>query len=733
MTASAVPGPRPFTVGITGHRVLADPGRLAAGVDEALRRLDEAFPGRVRTVLSSLAEGADRLVSRRALALPGTRLVALLPLPRADFRGDFASEESQREFEALLQLSDEIDEPPSSCPRVEAYEAAERSLLERSDALIAVWDGQTPQGRGGTGAVVAVARRRGLPIAWVHAGNRQPGSLVPTSLGPEQGRVTFESIRDVIPYRIRIGVFGSEAVADRQALVAEVRRALAVRLSELFDPRSRLAFASVRHTPIAYSIVTSLASEAERVVARDLLGLTDSRLEAVLPRRREEYLQGFASSGERQAVEDLIALDRRPLILGVPAKGPALSPEAERRRVIEHILDHADLVMTVGESGAAREALEAALRVGRPLLLISAGPSPAVRVERGAGLSAERAVRLDALNAFVTREDDVRRYVANLDRRLFDSKVGARLDPGARRMVRDRLLPHYARSSLLAKSSQRVYRRAGFAVWALFPAAVAAVALGAVSSGPVAAAAFAAELVCLLAVVGLVATAHQSRSHERWIEYRFLTERIRQASLLAAGGLEASAIEPPPYAGKGPARADWALMAFNEIWNRLPPLPRLAAERADVVRRYLRWHAIRDQVGYHERAAATAGRMSHALERGGAAAFGLAILVAALHLPLTVAGHRGGPLAQATLTFGAIVLPAVGAALGGFRAHREYSRLARRSRGMARGLRRLKRRFVEVSDPDELASLARETERAMLSEAQDWLVLMEFLGVERPG
>ena len=52
---------------------------------------------------------------------------------------------------------------------------------------------------------------------------------------------------------------------------------------------------------------------------------------------------------------------------------------------------------------------------------------------------------------------------------------------------------------------------------------------------------------------------------------------------------------------------------------------------------------------------------------------------------------------------------------------------------MAQGLRRLKRRFVGVSDPDQLAALIRETERAMLSEAQDWVALMEFVPVEPPG
>jgi hypothetical protein len=60
--------------------------------------------------------------------------------------------------------------------------------------LIAIWDGKTAQGQGGTGAIMARARQRGLPIAWVHAGNRKPGTQEPTSLGAEQGMVTFEHV-----------------------------------------------------------------------------------------------------------------------------------------------------------------------------------------------------------------------------------------------------------------------------------------------------------------------------------------------------------------------------------------------------------------------------------------------------------------------------------------------------------------------------------------------------------
>ena len=115
-----------------------------------------------------------------------------LPLPQSDYLADFASAESKAEFLRLLGKADEVIELPPVPTRDEAYEAAGNYVLEHCDVLIAIWDGQDAQGQGGTGAIVARARQRGLSIAWLHAGNRNPGTQEPTSLGAEQGTVTFE-------------------------------------------------------------------------------------------------------------------------------------------------------------------------------------------------------------------------------------------------------------------------------------------------------------------------------------------------------------------------------------------------------------------------------------------------------------------------------------------------------------------------------------------------------------
>ena len=105
-------------------------------------------------------------------------------------------------------------------------------MLARADVLVAIWDGQGAQGLGGTGGIVAEARERGLPLAWVHAGNRRPGTAEATSLGDEQGEVTFERF----PRRSRThGVSAPVALDWRPRVLATYRGSFVAKPMSLAD------------------------------------------------------------------------------------------------------------------------------------------------------------------------------------------------------------------------------------------------------------------------------------------------------------------------------------------------------------------------------------------------------------------------------------------------------------------------------------------------------------------
>jgi len=178
-------------IGVVGHRFLLDIDRVRQGVNIALDYIQQQFPSRKYLVLASLAEGADRLVAKEALDR-NMALVVPLPLPQNEYLEDFRNEESQQQFHELLIRAQEIVRMRPQPTREESYEAAGEYVITHCNVLLAIWDGRKAQGDGGTGWVVERARRLGLPIAWVHAGNRASGTDLPTTLGDLQGSVSFE-------------------------------------------------------------------------------------------------------------------------------------------------------------------------------------------------------------------------------------------------------------------------------------------------------------------------------------------------------------------------------------------------------------------------------------------------------------------------------------------------------------------------------------------------------------
>ena len=164
---------RVVRVGATGHRTFDDPAEVADRVRIALARLlrlagDEADGVAVRLeVVSPLAEGADRLVAREVLALPGATLVAALPFPTEDYATDFAAPESRAEFDAFLNGARSVDVMPPVAGREAGYEQVGRWVVDRCDALLALWDGEPSRGQGGTADIIAYAADRGVPVSWV--------------------------------------------------------------------------------------------------------------------------------------------------------------------------------------------------------------------------------------------------------------------------------------------------------------------------------------------------------------------------------------------------------------------------------------------------------------------------------------------------------------------------------------------------------------------------------------
>jgi hypothetical protein len=169
-------------IGFSGHRNLpqadaallqAKLGAVLAEIDAAARAaLAQGWPGLTAAEalsrlelrgLSALAAGADRFMARAVLAA-GWPLVAPLPFARETYRGDFETDAEKTEYDALLAKAATVHELDGIAGRTDSYRAVGRVVLEQSDILVAVWDGNLERGPGGTAEVVREARATDIPV-----------------------------------------------------------------------------------------------------------------------------------------------------------------------------------------------------------------------------------------------------------------------------------------------------------------------------------------------------------------------------------------------------------------------------------------------------------------------------------------------------------------------------------------------------------------------------------------
>ena len=96
--------PARVVIGVTGHRELDTSPALTQGIHSAIEKTREMVPSLRSTplflsVLSPLAEGADRLVAREVLNIPGSMLEVVLPLQKEDYMQDFETDQCKGDFE----------------------------------------------------------------------------------------------------------------------------------------------------------------------------------------------------------------------------------------------------------------------------------------------------------------------------------------------------------------------------------------------------------------------------------------------------------------------------------------------------------------------------------------------------------------------------------------------------------------------------------------------------------
>ncbi|HEY1806742.1 MAG TPA: hypothetical protein VGG45_19890 [Terracidiphilus sp.] len=204
--------PRPrlvVQIGVTGHRPNRLSPEIAAGLPGQCQQVLQAIAAvafrahdpllhsaepPILRILSPLAEGADRIVARAGLGL-GADLQCPLPFHVEEYCRDFTSDVSRKEFQDLLAKASAVFQCDGEREAASlAYERIGRIVLEQSDFLIAIWDGEPAAGRGGTTQIVEEALQQNVAVVWLNAFESKAPCILLIDDSGERQQVPLEEL-----------------------------------------------------------------------------------------------------------------------------------------------------------------------------------------------------------------------------------------------------------------------------------------------------------------------------------------------------------------------------------------------------------------------------------------------------------------------------------------------------------------------------------------------------------
>src|SRR5262245_24814726 len=151
----------PLVIGVSGHRNLHRDGeaRLGRQIEEFFRDLQRRMPDTEIRIMVGMAQGADLLAARAALAV-GWQVDAILPMPLDQYVEDFDSVSSAA-LRTLLQhpsVHCTVLTAPAGQPgqkgRDALYANLTEALIDKCNLLLALWDGEASPLPGGTADTV---------------------------------------------------------------------------------------------------------------------------------------------------------------------------------------------------------------------------------------------------------------------------------------------------------------------------------------------------------------------------------------------------------------------------------------------------------------------------------------------------------------------------------------------------------------------------------------------------
>lgn len=535
----------------------------------------------------------------------------------------------------------------------------------------------------------------------------------------------LDSLR--IPVVVRIGVTGQRSVSDEPLIRESLKKVLA-RLDQI-----------LANTPHRYVALTSLLEGGDRLLAEEVLewpsqGMDEgSELHLFLPTTGETYLEECATRETQERCQ--LILDRASSIVVSEVEGPR---DAVCEDVGRKIVQSCDVLVAIwdGESSARRggtgEMVKYARVVGRSVFWIHLHTGKIIEERHGDGVFES----LEYLDGFNREEIDVQILKNSCVERFERFSQKARmwgLDPEILHPLGETLLPHFVMVHLLKRRYERLYTWAGAAVYGLAAAAVATVTIQALFFPQFPEIVW-LEVAEIGAILVLLMLSRIGDWHRKWIDYRFLSERLRTALFLSVFCVPVERPALPPHLSLSHTPNDWLNTAFEEILEKRPLEYCTIDFPFEPLKNFLISAWIDEQISFYAKNSAWNRNRFTLLSEAGDGLFTLTLILAAIHaMGLVEEGFLIDSIdTSALLASLTIILPAIAGSLGAIRIKREYMRNSERYAHMVRHLSIIGNQIKRSGSHAELIRTLREANEVTLREQQDWRVVFRFREIETP-
>jgi SMODS and SLOG-associating 2TM effector domain 1 len=353
-----------------------------------------------------------------------------------------------------------------------------------------------------------------------------------------------------IPVEVRIGIAGKWNPDQRKAVTKGV---LAARLD--------LAAALKHCKHVTYPPVTGLASESadlmknpdESYPAPDLSG------ETWLPRFAQRYWESFKTSGSK-----------RKFRAQFESLAASADPSNAARQAAEKAIQNCSVLIAIwhpvqgfGDDSAA-PLIAFALRTGRTIYWVDPSNGHIRRYDNEDGFL-DSILSADAYNGVQLDKQDIAAAEQAVREQLALHAFDAHIHPRAFGPLLENVLPQMARAELLAARMRHRYVMSGLAIYVLTTFAIAVGAV--VSFFSLRPAWGLLEVFAMVGSIAVVWFTEINNTLQRWIDYRFLAERLRATAYLFVAGVSCEspgAVRP----------SHWTLQVLHWICGpQQPPLP----------------------------------------------------------------------------------------------------------------------------------------------------------------